>query len=138
MSGPTEQLDLDFNITDSTSSYILGSSALTFDQSWVDQTITVPTTASSYTITGGPYEWNGSSISINNDGMTMKEGCDIRVGGKSLMEAITKIEERLGILHPNPKLEDRWEELKNLRKQYQELEQDLLEKEKMWKILKES
>ena len=68
----------------------------------------------------------------------MKEGADIVVGGKSLTKAIEQIEERLGILNPNPELEDRWERLKELRNQYVELEKDLLEKEKIMKILKES
>jgi hypothetical protein len=67
----------------------------------------------------------------------MQEGADIVIGGKSLTDAIEKIEERLGILRPNSELEERWEQLKELRKQYIEMEQDLLEKEKMWKILKE-
>jgi predicted nuclease with TOPRIM domain len=66
----------------------------------------------------------------------MKEGADIKIGGKSLSEAIEKIEERLGILNPNPKLEERWDKLKELRKQYMELEKDLLEKEKIMEILK--
>jgi hypothetical protein len=67
----------------------------------------------------------------------MQPGTDIKIGGRGLMDAIDKIEERLGILHPNPELEDRWDELKELRRKYNELEKDLLEKEKMWKILKE-
>jgi hypothetical protein len=53
-----------------------------------------------------------------------------------LSDAIEKIEERLGILNPNPALEDRWDKLKELRKQYMELEKDLLEKEKIMEILK--
>ncbi len=68
----------------------------------------------------------------------MKEGADIKIGRKSLTDAIEKIEERLGILNPNPELENRWEQLKELRRQYMELEKDLLEKEKLMKILKES
>ena len=79
-----------------------------------------------------------SNIHIDADGMTMKAGADIKIGGKSLTQAIEKIEERLGILHPNSELEDRWEQLKELRKQYMELEKDLLEKEKLMKILKEA
>lgn len=67
----------------------------------------------------------------------MKDGADIVVGGKSLLSAIEKIEERLGILKPNPELEDRWDALKDLRKRYMEMEKDLLEKEKVMKILKE-
>lgn len=81
--------------------------------------------------------WQDSSVNITGDGITMKEGSDIKIGGKSLTEAIEKIEERLGILHPNPELEEKWENLKGLRKAYMELEKELLEKEKMWKILKE-
>jgi hypothetical protein len=90
------------------------------------------TTGSSY------YPTTNTSVQINADGMQIKEGGDIKIGGKSLSDAIDKIEERLGILNPNPELEDRWNQLKELRKQYIELEKDLLEKEKMWKILKET
>jgi hypothetical protein len=67
----------------------------------------------------------------------MTENADIKFGGKSLIETIAKIEDRLGILQPNPELESRWELLKELRRQYEELEKDLLEKEKIMKILKE-
>jgi hypothetical protein len=91
----------------------------------------------------GGTSWNNTittgntKVQINGDGLVMQEGADIVIGGKSLTEAIEKIEERLGILHPNSELEERWSTLKELRKQYMELEKDLLEKEKMWKILKE-
>ena len=89
--------------------------------------------------TGYNYNWNTqTNVHIDADGLTMKEGADIKIGGKSLTEAIEKIEERLGILKPNPELEDRWDKLKELRKQYIELEKDLLEKEKIMKILKET
>ncbi len=82
--------------------------------------------------------WNNTAnVNINTDGISIKEGGDIKIAGKSLSEAIEKIEERLGILNPNPELEDRWDQLKELRKQYIELEKDLLEKEKLMKILKE-
>jgi hypothetical protein len=87
---------------------------------------------------GSSYYNNDTAVKINTDGIIMKEGSDIKIGGKSLTEAIEKIEERLGILKPNPELEERWEQLKALRQQYVELEQDLLEKEKIMKILKET
>ena len=87
--------------------------------------------------TGTSYYPTSTNVHIDADGLTMKEGADIKIGGKSLTEAIDKIEERLGILNPNPELEDRWEKLKELRRQYVELEKDLLEKEKIMKILKE-
>jgi hypothetical protein len=82
---------------------------------------------------------NGSNnVHIDADGLTMKQGADIKIGGKSLCEAIEKIEERLGILKPNPELESRWDQLRELRNQYIEMERDLLEKEKLMKILKEA
>jgi hypothetical protein len=126
------------------------------------ESLTVPTTFSTtrigslsnttvpnggYTIASGAgtgHNWTTgttnttSTVEINADGMKIKEGGDITIGGKSLSEAINKIEERLGILNPNPELEERWDKLKELRKQYIEMEKDLLEKEKIMKILKES
>ena len=80
----------------------------------------------------------GTNVHIDAEGLTMKEGADIKIGGKSLCEAIEKIEERLGILKPNPELESRWDQLRELRNQYLEMEKDLLEKEKIMKILKET
>jgi hypothetical protein len=80
---------------------------------------------------------NTASVNIDTDGISIKEGGDIKIAGKSLSDAIEKIESRLGILNPNPELEDRWEQLRDLRKQYMDLEKDLLEKEKLMKILKE-
>jgi hypothetical protein len=61
---------------------------------------------------------------------------DIKLKGTSLSETLSKIEERLAILRPNEDLESRWEELKLLRQQYRELESEIIEKEKIWSILK--
>jgi hypothetical protein len=92
--------------------------------------------SSQYTTVTGSSSYN-SVVNIDTNGITMQEGADITIKGRKLSEVIDKLEERLGILHPNPELEDRWDELKELRRKYNELEKDLLEKEKMWKILKE-
>lgn len=114
-------------------------------QGYYTGSITMPSTYitdSTYSITGsgGGYNWttatNTASVNIDSDGVSIKEGGDIKIGGKSLSDAIEKIEERLGILNPNPALEERWDKLKELRKQYMELEKDLLEKEKIMEILK--
>ena len=122
---------------------------------WSGGTLSPYTTAipsggggSGYTITtngtgAGTYNWNNTTLTnttvhIDTDGLTMKEGADIKIGGKSLTKAIEQIEERLGILHPNPALEERWDKLKDLRRQYMEMEKDILEKEKIMKILKEA
>ena len=61
---------------------------------------------------------------------------DIKLNGKSLDKTLTKLEERLAILHPNERLEEKWENLRELRKQYMELEADILEKEQIMEILK--
>lgn len=61
---------------------------------------------------------------------------DIKIQGKSLKESLNKIEERLAILRPNEELEEKWEQLRGLRQMYMELEQEIIEKEKMWAILK--
>jgi hypothetical protein len=99
-------------------------------------------------ITGGGGIWNtsdwnisnpaDSSVRINSDGLDMNENCDIKIGDRSLKDFINSVEDRLAILRPNPDLEDRWEQLKDLRRQYEALEKDILEKEKIMKILKES
>ena len=61
---------------------------------------------------------------------------DIAIKGKSIKESLLVIEERLAILRPNEKLEEKWDNLRELRKQYMELEAEIIEKEKMWTILK--
>jgi hypothetical protein len=115
---------------------------ITLDSSLFNGSITAPSTLTwtqpydNYSITSSGY--SNANVILNEKGMEIKEGGDIKIGSKSLTEAIDKIEERLGILHPNPDLEERWEQLKDLRKQYVEMEKDLLEKEKIMKILKET
>jgi hypothetical protein len=61
---------------------------------------------------------------------------DLKIKNKSLSESLKNIEERLSILHPNEELESRWEDLRRLRKEYMAIEAELIEKEKMWAILK--
>jgi hypothetical protein len=76
---------------------------------------------------------SGASLQVKGDANF--EG-EVTIKGKSLTDMFEKIEERLAILHPNPELEDKWAELKELGKRYKELEQEIIEKENMWKILK--
>lgn len=61
---------------------------------------------------------------------------DLKLQGKSLKQSLDAIESRLAILHPNEELEEKWENLRGLRKMYMELEAEIIEKEKMWSILK--
>ena len=61
---------------------------------------------------------------------------DITIKGKSILDSLEKIEEKLAILRPNEQLEEKWERLRELRKEYIDLERDILEKEKIWETLK--
>ncbi len=61
---------------------------------------------------------------------------ELTIQGKSLKESLEKIEARLAILHPNEELEEKWDQLRGLRQMYMELEAEIIEKEKMWSILK--
>ena len=116
-----------------------GIDTITLDSSLYGTSITSPSTITWNQDYSTNSTWTNSTANVNidTDGISIKEGGDIKIAGKSLSDAIEKIEARLGILNPNPELEDRWDQLKELRKQYIELEKDLLEKEKIMKILKE-
>jgi len=85
-----------------------------------------------YTISADP---NIKSASLRVGGDAEFKG-DITIKGKSLSEMFEKIEQRLAILHPNERLEEKWEKLKILGEQYREMEKELLHAEEMWKILK--
>jgi hypothetical protein len=78
------------------------------------------------------------SISTNQSATIDLKGddADIRVNGRSLMDAIDALEQRLNILVPNPELEAEWEELRELGQRYRELEKKCQEKGDMWAKLK--
>jgi hypothetical protein len=57
--------------------------------------------------------------------------------GRDMQEWFTTVESRLGMLQPNPKLEEGWEELADLRMKYVELERKLLEQQQVFDILKQ-
>ena len=76
---------------------------------------------------------HGSTLSVKGDAQF--EG-DVIIKGKSIGDSIERIEERLAILRPNEELEQKWENLRGLRKAYMELEAEIKEKEKVWAILK--
>lgn len=113
----------------------------------------VYTTGTGYTIgANGTSSLDWSNISVSSgwtttsnpttisQGGTMElrgENADIKVNGRSLMEAIDRLEERLNILVPNPELETEWDELRELGERYRELEKKCKEKGEMWKKLKQ-
>jgi hypothetical protein len=108
------------------------------------------------TISTGTYNWSAldsmhgntslggsSTITAAHDPNYITDVCDtyirspdILVGGKSLVKSLDAIEGRLAILFDNPELEARWDQLRDLKSQYDALEKDILEQEKLMRILK--
>ena len=65
------------------------------------------------------------------------EDADIEINGVSLTKTLQSLQDRLNILRPNADLESRWDELRQVRERYQQLEQEILEKERAWKALQQ-
>jgi hypothetical protein len=87
-------------------------------------------------------KWSTGTTNIQSS-LTVKGSADIdgdlTVKGRSITQTLEKIEERLAILPPpNLELERNWSELADLRQQYVELERKLLEKQRVFDILKKS
>lgn len=96
-------------------------------------------------VTGSSVNWSNLSTitaSTNLTGQSLEVKGDanftgeVTIKGKKLSEVLDNIESRLAILHPNKELEEKWENLRGLREAYVELEREIIEKEKMWAILK--
>lgn len=80
------------------------------------------------------WDWNNVGNDLAVKGNANIEG-DLIIKGKNISDSLTKIEERLAILHPNAELESRWDALRKLREDYMKLEQEIIAKEKIWEIL---
>jgi hypothetical protein len=99
------------------------------------------------TFNGGQASWISATNPTNNGSLTVARKAtfkkdveidgDLIINGIELGDRLGKIEERLGILRPNERLESKWQELQELGKQYRELEADLLEREELLRILKQ-
>lgn len=94
-----------------------------------------PTGAGSYWA-GVTNSTTGTSVNIDSDGIVMRNDADLKIGDISLKKFIEDVNRRLAIMVPNPKLEKDFEQLKDLRDQYEALERELLEKAQVWETLK--
>jgi hypothetical protein len=118
---------------------------LDFNDAWSNSTVTISKL--------DPLSGTNILDSLSTDSFTLNTNWDtsyndcITIGGQTINEQKLKaldglqdwqeeVNKKLAILQPNPALEDRWEELKSLREQYIALEKDLLDKEKVWDIIK--
>ena len=89
------------------------------------------TTTTWGTITADP-NLQGQTLSVKGNADISGE---LTIQGVKLSDRLDKIDERLAILHPNPELEEKWDNLRALRNAYLELEAEIKEKEKVWAIL---
>lgn len=91
-------------------------------------TTTLPKYATTYpTVTApGVTTWTTPSSSITIDASS------ITFRGVKLDDRLNEIERRLAILRPNPELESRWNELKELGEKYRQLEKEIMDKENVW------
>ena len=95
---------------------------------------------SGYTYTagngGGGSPWANSTTLASGKMNLIGDDADLIINGKSLVDTLQALEERLNILVPNQELEQEWKELKKLGDKYRKLEAELKEKAKMWTVLK--
>jgi hypothetical protein len=116
-------------------SYSSGIDTITLDSSTMYSSNTITLPSSSYAIgaagstlysTGtGSYAWNTTTsptVNITGTGIDMADGTDITVGGKSLKEFMTKMEERLAILVPDPAKLEQFAALKKAYEHYKLME----------------
>ena len=93
---------------------------------------TIYTTGTNTSAPWATFNPNSTSARINLSG----ENADIEVNGWSLVDAVKRIEERLGLFQPNPALEKEWEDLRALGEQYRQLEQHIRDKQATFDRLK--
>ncbi len=83
-------------------------------------------------------DWNVSSSNIAPSGQLnlVGDNADIVINGQSLNDTLTAIQERMGMLVPNPDMEAEWDQLRELSERYRELEKLCKEKSTAWNKLK--
>jgi hypothetical protein len=103
---------------------------------------TITSSISDHTTGTGGFSWVDTSgdmtFSTAHRGILDLQGddADIVINGQSLLQSLQAIEQRVGILRPNARLENHWDQLRELGEQYRRLEQELMEKQQMWDMLK--
>lgn len=63
---------------------------------------------------------------------------DVMINGQGLNDRLTRIEQQLNIMVPNPVLEAQWDQLRALGDEYRRLEVELLEKQRAWAALQQT
>lgn len=116
-------------------------SNMTFDLDHSDfATVTVPDD----TIDLGMFDADSLTISLSDDWLSSGNvqrltgpDADLEINGKSVLQTLERLEQRLAIIEENPELEDDWQELKSLGDQYRALEAEINNKLKTYNTLKD-
>lgn len=131
--GSTDTIDLSSALGSINSSY--GSISLTSPYT-VTGSMSSPTYSIGTNFANAVYTTNGTTtapwMQHNSTGAKIQldgESADITVNGWSLVDAVKRIEQRLGLYQPNPELEAEWEDLRVLGERYRELEQHIRDKQ---------
>jgi len=140
---PDQQLDLFGSDTG-----IMDQISLDLSSGCMADTITVSTGAHTvpvYSVSTGfsdlSIDWNTfkfDDLKVSNTLKVDGPGADVVINGESLVDTLRGIQDRLAILRPNPDLEQRWQQLRDLREEYQRLEQEIMEKERAWAALQQA
>jgi hypothetical protein len=85
--------------------------------------------------TGYNNSWTTDYSGVKIKGDAEIDG-DVKIKGESISDLLRNIQDKLAIFKPNPELEEKWENLRDLARQYKELEKDIKEKELIWNTLK--
>ena len=92
-----------------------------------------PYTNSNSTVSITSGTTTAGTFTLNSNWDTSYNDC-ITIGLQDWQEEVNK---KLAILQPNSELEEQWTELKEIRERYVKLEKELIEKNKVWDILKD-
>jgi hypothetical protein len=103
---------------------------------WASMNNTLTTGTDTLTWSDSYNTWADPNVNISKDGVAIKGEADLKIGDRSMKDFMDKVEDQLAILRPAPELEEKWDKLKELRRQYEECKQDIIEKEKIMEILK--
>lgn len=94
----------------------------------------------------GPNDILADTFSLSGIGSPTMNGklslngpdADVVINGQGLNDRLTRIEQQLNIMVPNPVLEAQWDQLRALGDEYRRLEAELLEKQKAWAVLQQT
>lgn len=100
-----------------------------------------PSPSMVYTATGT----NGSSWTTIDPAATLQQSgtlelrgknADLKINGVSLSETLEGIQEMLGLMRMDPALEQEFEELQQVGRQYRELHRKFQDQKRVWETLK--